>query len=261
MHTATPMETTPAVDKNGQRVRDMFAQIAPRYDLLNHLLSLGIDISWRKAVVRRLKLDGDLPVLDCCTGTGDLALLLAKELKGRAEVIGSDFCPPMLELARQKKEKQQPQLPVTFIEADAQALPFEDAKFQVVTVAFGLRNVQDTDRGIAELIRVCAPGGQVAILEFSQPSWPVFKQLYRFYFRSVLPRIGQSLARNNHSAYDYLPSSVLEFPSGQALVERLEQAGLESVRFFPYTGGIASLYLGTRPAKLGVDRVVAEAAS
>lgn len=249
MTTATPVSPQPAVDKSGHRVRDMFAQIAPRYDLMNHLLSLGIDISWRKSVVRRLRLDRDLPVLDCCTGTGDLALLLAKKLNGRAEVVGSDFCAPMLALAEQKRQKQCSDLPVKFIEADAQTLPFEDKRFQAVTVAFGLRNVQDTDRGIAELIRVCAPGGQVAILEFSQPSWPGFKQVYRFYFRSVLPRVGQALARNNASAYEYLPNSVIEFPSGTALAKRLEEAGLSDVQVFPFTGGIASLYLGNRPSE------------
>ena len=234
------------VDKSGHRVREMFSQIAPRYDLMNHLLSLGIDIRWRKKVVRRLRLDGDLPILDCCTGTGDLALLLAKAVAGRVEVVGSDFCPPMLDVARRKHAAQANQLPVRFVEADAQALPFEDCAFQAVTVAFGLRNVQDTDQGIRELIRVCRPGGQVAVLEFSHPTVPGLKQLYQAYFRHVLPRIGQSLAKNKESAYDYLPNSVLEFPSGQALADRMEQAGLKEVRVFPYTFGVASLYLGER---------------
>lgn len=237
-----------AVDKNGQRVREMFAQIAPRYDLLNHVLSLGIDIRWRRQVVKRLRLDQPLPVLDCCTGTGDLALMLAEHLQGRVEVVGSDFCAPMLDLARAKLADMRPPRPVKFVEADSQQLPFEDAAFQAVTVAFGLRNVQDTDRGIREMLRVCAPGGQVAVLEFSQPTLPGFKQLYRFYFRQVLPRIGQTLAKNDKGAYEYLPSSVIEFPSGRALADRMEAAGLENVSIFPYTFGIASLYLGEKPA-------------
>jgi len=246
--TAAPNTTATvnAVDKSGHRVRDMFAQIAPRYDLLNHVLSLGIDIRWRRKVVRRLRLDSSLPVLDCCTGTGDLALMLAEKLNGRAPVIGSDFCPPMLELARKKHTAKHAAREVSFIEADSQALPFEDDKFQAVTVAFGLRNVQDTELGIREMLRVCAPGGQVAVLEFSQPTAPGLKQLYQFYFRHVLPRVGQSLAKNDKSAYEYLPNSVIQFPSGRALAARMEEAGLRNVTVTPYTFGIASLYLGDK---------------
>ncbi len=235
------------VDKSGERVREMFAQIAPRYDLMNHLLSLGIDIRWRRRVLRSLRLDGSLPVLDCCTGTGDLALLLAKKMRGRVKVIGSDFCAPMLELARQKHHRQHPELPVEFIEADTQHLPFADSSFQAVTVAFGLRNVQDTQAGLRELVRVCAPGGKVAVLEFSTPSLPGVKQAYQAYFRHVLPRIGQSLAKNDKRAYEYLPNSVIEFPSGRALAASMEQAGLQSITIRALTFGIASLYIGQRP--------------
>src|SRR5690606_8324954 len=141
-----------AVDKSGHRVREMFGQIAPRYDLLNRLLSLGIDVRWRRNVVRSLRLDMSLPVLDCWPGTGDLALMLAKRMNGQADVVGSDFCPPMLELARKKHARMHAGLPVTFIEADSQELPFDSHTFQAVTVAFGLRNVQDTDRGIREML-------------------------------------------------------------------------------------------------------------
>jgi demethylmenaquinone methyltransferase / 2-methoxy-6-polyprenyl-1,4-benzoquinol methylase len=234
------------IDKSGQRVQDMFAQIAPRYDLMNHVLSLGIDIRWRKSVLKRLRLDMDLPVLDCCTGTGDLAIAIARHLKGRVEVVGSDFCAPMLRLADEKHRSKHSDLPIRFVEADSQQLPFEDAAFQAVTVAFGLRNVQDTDRGIREMLRVCAPGGQVAVLEFSQPTLPGFKQIYAAYFRHVLPRIGQRLAKNDRSAYEYLPNSVIEFPSGQALADRLTAAGLKNVKIYPYTFGVASLYIGDR---------------
>jgi demethylmenaquinone methyltransferase/2-methoxy-6-polyprenyl-1,4-benzoquinol methylase len=243
----TELASTPKVDKSGDKVRSMFAQIATRYDLLNHVLSLGIDIRWRKKVVARLPLNGDLPILDCCTGTGDLALLLANKVKGRGvEVIGSDFCPEMLEVARRKHQSKYPDLPVRFVEADAQQLPFPDNHFQAVTVAFGLRNVQDTDRGLSELIRVCAPGGQVAVLEFSKATAPGLKQLYQFYFTHLLPRIGQGMAKNDHSAYSYLPNSVLQFPSGQAMADKMKQSGLHDVAFYPYTFGIATLYLGTK---------------
>ncbi len=245
--TETPVTKSITVDKSGDRVRDMFAQIAPRYDLMNHVLSLGIDIRWRKQVVRMLNLDSNLPILDCCTGTGDLALMLARQVAGRAEVIGSDFCAPMLERAAAKHQAQLGEAPVRFVQADSQQLPFDDNMFQAVTVAFGLRNVQDTDLGIAEMIRVCAPGGQVCVLEFSQPTLPGFRQLYQAYFRHVLPRIGQRFAKNNQAAYDYLPNSVLEFPSGAALVERLEHAGLQQVMIRPLTLGVASIYLGRKP--------------
>ncbi len=234
------------VDKTGSRVQEMFAQIAPRYDLMNHLLSLGIDILWRKRTVRELRLDGQLPILDCCTGTGDLALMLADRVGGRVEVVGTDFCAPMLKLAKKKHESSKSGYPVRFLEADTQILPFADAAFQAVTVAFGLRNVQDTDVGLRELTRVCAPGGQVAILEFSKPTIPGLKHIYQAYFKHVLPRVGQSLAKNQQSAYEYLPNSVLEFPCGKALAERMEAAGLSGVRILPLTFGVATLYVGER---------------
>lgn len=246
MSTSTASKST-TVDKSGDKVRDMFAQIAPRYDLMNHLLSLGIDIRWRKKVVAKLRLDQDAPILDCCTGTGDLALMLAKKVNGRVEVIGSDFCEEMLHFARQKHQSGSPNFPVKFIEADSQSLPFDSNTFQAVTVAFGLRNVQDTDKGISELVRVCRPGGQVAVLEFSKPTAFGLKQLYQFYFERVLPRLGQSIAKNDHSAYKYLPSSVVEFPCGQELADRMTSHGLINVRFFPFTFGVATLYLGDKP--------------
>lgn len=234
------------VDKTGSRVQEMFAQIAPRYDLMNHLLSLGIDILWRKRTVRELRLKGDLPILDCCTGTGDLALMLAKRVAGRVEVIGTDFCAPMLQLAKKKHDAGKSGFPVRFLEADTQSLPFSEGAFQAVTVAFGLRNVQDTDVGLRELTRVCAPGGQVAVLEFSQPTVPGLKQVYQAYFKHVLPRVGQRLAKNQQSAYEYLPNSVLEFPCGKALAERMEVAGLRNIRIMPLTFGVATLYVGER---------------
>lgn len=245
---SSEVSSASAVDKSGEKVQQMFAQIAPRYDMMNHLLSLGIDIRWRKRVVSKLRIESDLPILDCCTGTGDLALLIAKRVNGRVPVIGSDFCGQMLDIARVKGTKTAANLPVQFLEADAQQLPFDDGSFQTVTIAFGLRNVQDTIRGLHELTRVCAPGGQVAILEFSQPSVFGLKQLYRFYFQRVLPRVGQRMAKNDHSAYSYLPSSVLEFPCGQKLAEMMTGIGLTNVSYIPFTFGVATLYLGDKPA-------------
>ncbi len=242
----TTQLSKPRVDKSGHRVREMFAQIAPRYDLMNHLLSLGIDISWRRRVVRELDLSSSLPILDCCTGTGDLALMLSNQAQGRVEVVGTDFCAPMLELADQKHRRGKDHFPVRFLEADTQQLPFGNGSFQAVTVAFGLRNVQDTELGIREMIRVCAHRGQVCILEFSMPTLPGLRQCYAAYFRHVLPRIGQQLARNNQAAYDYLPNSVAEFPSGQALAVKMEEAGLSDVRVIPLTFGVASIYIGRK---------------
>ncbi len=243
---------TSVVDKSGSRVREMFRQIAPRYDLMNHLLSLNIDRYWRRRAVGRLQLRDDFPVLDVCTGTGDLALAIARGAKSSTRVLGSDFCHAMLEIARDKAMKQAAGIKPTastaeFIEADAQQLPFADDTFQCVTVAFGLRNVADTDVGLREMTRVCRPGGQVVVLEFSQPTVPVLSHTYRFYFRHVLPRVGQWLARNDKSAYQYLPESVGEFPCGQVLADRMFQAGLIDVTYTPLTLGVATIYEGIKP--------------
>ena len=135
---------------------------------------------------------------------------------------------------------------MTFVEADAQRLPFGDHSFQIVSVAFGLRNVTDTDRGLREMVRVCRPGGKIAVLEFSMPGWQPFKAIYQWYFRHVLPRIGQAVARNAESAYNSLPESVGEFPSGEALAERMRAAGASNVRYYPFTLGVATLYVGAK---------------
>jgi len=229
----------PEVDKSGNRVREMFRQIAPRYDAMNHLLSLGIDRYWRWRAVRRLPLDGDLPVLDVCTGTGDLAIAMRRRSPAAVSIVASDFCYAMLEIARTKDSE------IAFVEADSQSLPFADDTFGCVTVAFGLRNVADTDVGIREMARVCRPGGRVLILEFSQPRTPGLRQAYGFYFRHILPRIGQWLARNDKGAYEYLPDSVGQFPDGQALADRMQAAGLSNARYTPLTFGVATLYEGT----------------
>jgi len=235
------------VDKSGDRVKQMFAEIAPRYDLLNHVLSLNIDTLWRNKTVRALKLNQIDPVLDVCTGTGDLALAIARKYRGVFPVIGSDFCLPMLERARSKQTTTDPgDLNLSFIEADTEQLPFPDDQFQAVTVAFGIRNVSETRRGLGEMLRVCKPGGIVAILEFSRPTLPGLSQLYDAYFRWVLPRIGQSLSKNDQSAYNYLPASVREFPSGQAMIDLMESIGLKGVKQTPMTFGVATLYIGTK---------------
>lgn len=239
---------TALLDKRETRIRSMFGNIAPSYDLLNHLLSLHIDRYWRWYTTRQVPPSGDAPILDLCTGTGDLALAYDRAAGGRVPIVGADFCHPMLVRAVAKTQKRHAAGRIRFLEADAQKLPFPDDHFQIATVAFGLRNVTDTDRGLAEMVRVTRPGGRVAILEFSQPRGRLFGRLYRFYFRQVLPRVGQMISRSKDNAYRYLPASVQEFPDGEALAERLRRQGLIDVRWQPLTFGIATLYVGTKPA-------------
>ncbi len=241
--TATTNSDRP-LDKSGKRVREMFRQIAPRYDAMNHLLSLNIDRYWRWRAVKRLRFQSHVPVLDTCTGTGDLAIAIQRKAPETVDVVGSDFCHAMLEIGRNKV----PDGRIDFVEADSQALPFPSSTFGCVTVAFGLRNVADTDQGIREMARVCRPGGQVLILEFSQPTFWGLRQIYGFYFRNVLPRIGQWFAKNDKSAYQYLPESVGQFPDGQALVDRMTAAGLLNVRYTPMTFGVATIYEGIVPS-------------
>jgi demethylmenaquinone methyltransferase/2-methoxy-6-polyprenyl-1,4-benzoquinol methylase len=237
---------TMLLDKREVRIRRMFGHIAPTYDLLNHLLSFNVDRYWRWRTTRMVPPDGTGPILDLCTGTGDLALAYDRAAAGRVPIVGADFCHEMLERARGKITQAGAGRRITFVEADAQRLPWPDNVFQIVTVAFGLRNVTDTDKGIAEMVRVTRPGGRVAILEFSRPQSWVFGSAYRFYFRSVLPCIGQFISRSRENAYRYLPESVLEFPDGAALAERLRRQGLVEVRWYPLTFGIATLYVGRK---------------
>ena len=234
------------VDKSPERVQTLFGEIAPRYDFLNHLLSMGTDTYWRWRTVKAAPIEGSAPVLDLCTGTGDLAFAYHRAARGRAAVMGTDFCEPMLEVARRKQKRRGIDRGLEFLAADAQSLPFSDETFQLVTVAFGLRNIADTSRGLAEMVRVCRRGGRVVVLEFSMPRQRVLRAVYSWYFKHVLPRIGQALARNQQAAYNYLPASVGEFPAGEALAALMREAGLGEVRFRPLTFGVATLYIGTK---------------
>jgi len=251
----------------------MFGEISQRYDFLNHFLSGGTDWYWRWRTVRAAAPRGEAPILDVCTGTGDLALAYWNKGRRRIPVVGADFTQEMLLIADQKAAKSrealtpalsqsqretgrsaQPQVsfetparvPLVFLQADAQNLPFGDEQFQIVCVAFGLRNVTDTRRGLDEMIRVCQPGGRVVVLEFSLPTNRILRGIYTWYFRNVLPRIGQLLARNSQSAYNYLPDSVSQFPYGAQLAEMMKSCGLRTVSFTPLTFGIATLYIGEK---------------
>ncbi|MBA3240942.1 MAG: bifunctional demethylmenaquinone methyltransferase/2-methoxy-6-polyprenyl-1,4-benzoquinol methylase UbiE [Acidobacteria bacterium] len=222
----------------------MFAGIAGRYDLLNHLLSGNTDKRWRRLVADELRpsLAEGSRVLDVACGTGDLSRVLSRA--GRARVVGVDFCRPMLEVARGKADTEEGRVP--FVEGDALRLPFADGVFDVTTIAFGLRNLASVEGGLKELWRVLKPGGRVAVLEFSTPVLPGFRTLFQFYFARVLPRIG-GLVSGSRGAYEYLPDSVSKFPDQKRLAALMRETGFAEVGYRNLTGGIAALHTGTRP--------------
>jgi demethylmenaquinone methyltransferase/2-methoxy-6-polyprenyl-1,4-benzoquinol methylase len=242
------MGTTPAGIDNEQQaatwVRGMFGRIAPRYDLLNHLLSMNIDRYWRARTVARVSSvlsNPEARVLDICCGTGDL--MLALETYGRAHVYGSDFCHPMLAAARHKVERRR--FRSALFEADALRLPLADSSLDLVTIAFGFRNLANYQAGFEELRRVLRPGGLAAILEFSTPPNRVLARLYSFYSRNILPTIG-GLISGSKEAYSYLPESVRKFPGAADLADQMRVAGFTNVRFERMTAGIVALHLGQR---------------
>lgn len=234
------------LDKRETRIRRMFEHIAPSYDFLNHLLSFNVDHYWRWRTTRLAPPRGKAPILDLCTGTGDLALAYDRATGGTVPIVAADFCHGMLQRAIVKARQARALGRIRFLEADAQKLPFPNDSFQIATVAFGLRNVTNTDRGLAEMRRVIQPGGTVAVLEFSRPRGRILGTLYNFYFRRILPFIGQTISRSKDNAYRYLPESVQDFPDGEALADRMRRQGLRDVSFHPLTFGIATLYLGTK---------------
>ena len=241
--------TTPAGISDEQQaatwVRGMFGRIAPRYDLLNHLLSLNIDRYWRARTVKRVSDVLARPrarVLDLCCGTGDL--MLALQARSGGVVYGSDFCHPMLAAAHHKVEQRR--VRSVLFEADALRLPVADASVDLITIAFGFRNLSNYQQGLRELMRVLSPGGLAAILEFSTPPNPVLSRLYDFYSRSILPTIGGVIS-GSKEAYSYLPESVRKFPGAEDLAEQVRDAGFTNVRFERMTAGIVALHLGQRP--------------
>ncbi len=227
-----------------EQVRAMFDAIAPRYDLLNRVLSFGIDRRWRKKAVAMLREAQPERILDVATGTADLALE-ALTLDPQ-KVVGVDISEEMLKIGREKIDRLGLADRVTLQRGDAEKLPFSDRQFDAVLVAFGVRNFEDLDRGLSEIRRVLKPGGALVVLEFSRPrAFPV-KQLYRFYSRVVLPRVGGAVSRDA-GAYRYLPDSVAAFPDGEEFLERMRRAGYADLRWQPLTLGIAALYKGNVP--------------
>src|SRR5262245_32800867 len=233
------------LDKREARIRRMFGEIAPRYDLLNHLLSLNVDRYWRRKTTQLVPPANNAPILDLCTGTGDLALEYHRATGGQTPIIGSDFCHPMLVRAVDKISRKGI-AGIAYVEADTQQLPFADDMFQIATVAFGLRNVTDFRKGLAEMCRVVQPNGRVAILEFSKPRHWFFGRMYRCYLQHILPRVGQMCARSRESAYEYLPASVMEFPDYDDLLKEMASVGLKDNHYHSLTMGIATLYVGTK---------------
>jgi len=218
-------------------VQSMFGSIARRYDITNSVLSMGVHRLWKKMVSARVPRDGK--VLDLCTGTGDLLPLLAERCK---EVVGGDFCEPMLDIARERYPK------IKLVQCDALNLPFENDSFDAVTVAFGVRNLESLDKGLREMNRVLKPGGTLVVLEFGQPTFPVWRQIYQLYSRFIMPTIG-GLLTGNRAAYEYLPQTAAKFPCAGDFAHRMEEAGFSRTRYLSLTGGIAYIYDGKKGAE------------
>lgn len=230
--------------EHAKAVREMFSGIASKYDFLNHFLSVNIDKRWRRKVAESLKDvlgDPSAVVLDVACGTGDLAL----ELKtfGKAKVIGTDFCRPMLDIAKAKTVKQTQNIP--YLEADGMNLSFAGESFDAVTIAFGLRNFSNWENGLKEFYRLLKKGGKLSVLEFSSPVVPGFRQAFNFYFSKILPRIG-GVVSGSRGAYEYLPNSVSKFPDQKQLADMMRQIGFSDVKYTNLTGGIAAIHTGTK---------------
>ena len=218
----------------------MFDRISPKYDALNHLLSFNIDKVWRRKAAKEVAKHHPADILDLATGTADLAIALAKH-NPQARIIGMDFSEKMLEIGQEKVKQQNLENQIVLRIGDAATLPFEDGTFDVVTVAFGVRNFEDLDKGLLEISRVLKPGGQAVILEFSMPEKFPVKQLYQFYFKRVLPIIGKRVSKDE-SAYTYLPSSVERFPMPKVFLDILDRYGIQQGQMIPMAFGIATMY-------------------
>ncbi|MFN7977041.1 MAG: bifunctional demethylmenaquinone methyltransferase/2-methoxy-6-polyprenyl-1,4-benzoquinol methylase UbiE [Vicinamibacterales bacterium] len=234
------------LDKAPSRIAGMFDAIASSYDLLNTVLSAGLDRRWRAAAIRTLGLTGKERVLDVCAGTADVCLGAAKAMPGAARVVGVDFAGAMLAKGHDKIGTAGLSQVIQLVRGDAMHLPVATGSVDAATISFGIRNVQGTAAGLAELVRALRPGGRLAILEFGLPQAPGLKQVYEWYFLSVLPRIGRLVSKHG-GAYTYLPASVGAFPYGQDFVRLLREAGFVDAQARPLTLGIVYLYTARRP--------------
>ncbi len=240
------MNVLPYKDKDTskkEQIAAMFNSISGKYDFLNHFLSLGIDILWRKRAVRLLKKHQPKLILDIATGTGDFAI---EALSLNPEkIIGVDISEGMLSVGREKLIKKNLTDKIELISGDSEFLPFEDNFFDAVIVSFGVRNFENLDKGLSDMLRVLKPGGKVVILEFSKPKSFPFKQIYQFYFQWILPKIGKLISKN-HAAYTYLPDSVEAFPDGDDFLNILNKIGFQKNQCTPLTLGISSIYSGSK---------------
>lgn len=238
------MQSVQEQEAHGRWVREMFGNIATRYDFINRVIAVNFDRSWRKLVVKKLQPELQKPdglVLDIACGTGDLSLELQKNSK--AKIVGTDFCRPMMTVAQEKTAKSN--FAISYVEADGMNLPFASDKFDAVTASFGLRNFADWQQGLNEMHRVLKPGGRLAILEFAVPTLPVFREVYNVYFDRVLPFVGGALS-GNLAGYKHLNSSVRKFPDQKGFSEMIRKTGFDAVEYQNLMTGICAIYLGTK---------------
>ncbi|SHJ88046.1 demethylmenaquinone methyltransferase [Malonomonas rubra DSM 5091] len=229
----------------GRGVRQMFDDISPRYDLLNRLLSFGIDRRWRRFAVSQLSIPENGRVLDIAAGTCDVALEVAEQTDPSVTIVGEDFTQGMLVHGQKKLDSSEHGSRIMLVNAPCEQIPHPDATFDAITIAFGIRNVVDRQEGLNEMFRVLKPGGRAVILEFSNPKSQLFRKIYYFYFQKILPMIGGLISKR--SAYQYLPDSVIEFPSQEEFSAMMGKAGFERLQYCDLTFGISTVYVGDKP--------------
>ncbi len=231
--------------RDARKVEHMFSSISPRYDLLNHVLSLGFDFRWRKRVAKETGNIECHRILDVCTGTGDMAIEISRYWKGKVTVEGLDFSRELLEIGKRKVKKHNLQKKIIFREGNAENLPYKDSDFDAVTITFGLRNIKDRLKALKEFYRVTRPGGYFICLEFSEPPNPIFSKIYYFYLMKLLPVISKALG-SDPAAYQYLGNTIKDFPSPQEFVKLIESAGWKDVTFFTLASGIVAIHKGIK---------------
>lgn len=231
--------------RDAKKVQQMFSKIATRYDLLNHVLSLGLDRGWRKKVAWETRDMDCRKVLDVCTGTGDMAIELCRFWKGKAFVEGIDFSHELIEIAREKSKKSGLDGKIIFREGNAESLPYRDEQFDAVTITFGLRNINNRGKALKEFHRVTKPGGCFVCLEFSQPTNPVFQKIYSFYLLKIVPLVSR-LFGSHAAAYEYLGNTIKDFPPPAALVSLIESAGWKNTTYKKLAGGIVAIHRGEK---------------
>lgn len=239
------VELDSEIKEKSYYVHDMFSAIAGNYDFFNDVISFGMHRAWKNFVVEKANLKKGDSALDLCTGTGDIAFKLAREVGEHGRVIGLDFVQEMLDVANQRLPKENKEKNLTFTLGDAMNLPFQDNLFDAVTVAYGLRNVQDIPVAINEMIRVAKPGGRIISLDLGKPRIQGYKQLYNFYFYKIMPAI-TSAFQGKKDAYNYLPNSLDEFPAQEGLIRIMKQAGLKQVKCYEFAGGAAAVHIGIK---------------